>query len=66
MRRGREWLRKERRLGKERLQRRKRLGREQEERAKGDRLWMISLQEMEDERRRKQMEWEERRGKGEA
>ena len=37
--------------------------REEEEREKRDRLWMISLQEMEDERRRKQMEWEERRKK---
>ena len=37
--------------------------REEEEREKRDRLLMISLQEMEDERRRKQMEWEERRKK---
>ena len=40
--------------------------REEEYRGKRDRLWMRSLQEMEDERRRKQMEWEERREKREA
>ena len=41
-------------------------GREAEDRKTRDRLWMISLQEMEDERRRKQMEWEERREKREV
>ena len=35
----------------------------EEDREKRDRLWMSRLQEMEDERRRKQMEWEGRKGK---
>ena len=66
MRRGGERLRIERRLGREAAEREEARKREEEDREKIDRLWMISLQEMEDERRRKQMEREERRKKREA